>query len=552
MTKTMLQRSKVYEMMLPKTEKMKKGIFYTNDINIIKYMLSNINVLCGKILEPSCGSGIFLFLIIEEIIKQLKVKNYSEFEVLEYISNNIYANDIDKNAIMIAKTQIELLLKPLINKVKLKQEKFEFRGINFTNYDFVFEQEKFDCKFDLIVGNPPFVTMYGKRSKGMTEEKRKYFNSFNFVKNKKGNNKFNLNMFFIENSLKLLKFNGILSFILDISFLEDAYIDLREYLLNHTKILNYTHNINGFENVRSGQIILNLENVQNENYTVNIFDYLEKINKVHHIEEWKTNKKYKFSIPLDEIERDIINKIKQYPKLDEMFENKSLRTCCALTGRTDDFITSLNIEENDNVFSYIEGSKGLSGKFSKLTPFRNIKYDYDLQIKISDEFKEELGKKGIKNKKRVTLGDRECYLKPKIFIRQSAKELIATYTEDKIMANNSIYILTNNKRDDIDSKNKLKYVCALMNSNLLTYYALKTEIIRSGIGKIPQLKISDLKKLPILILEEKFEIIIKITEDLLANINYEENFKKLNNEVYNIYSMTFEEINIIEGTIINN
>lgn len=515
-------------------------------------MMSNINVLCGKILEPSCGSGMFLFLIIEGIIKQLKVKNYSEFEILEYISNNIYANDIDKNAIMIAKTQIELLLKPLINKVKLKQEKFEFRGINFTNYDFVFEQEKFDCKFDLIVGNPPFVTMYGKRSKGMTEEKREYFNTFNFVKNKKGNNKFNLNMFFIENSLKLLKFNGILSFILDISFLEDAYIDLREYLLNHTKILNYTYNINGFENVGSGQIILNLENVQNENYTVNIFDYLEKINKVYHIEEWKTNKKYKFSIPLDEIERDIINKIKQYPKLDEIFENKSLRTCCALTGRTDDFITSLNIEENDNVFSYIEGSKGLSGKFSKLTPFRNIKYDYDLQIKISDEFKAELGKKGIKNKKRVTLGDRECYLKPKIFIRQSAKELIATYTEDKIMANNSIYILTNNKRDDIDSKNKLKYVCALMNSNLLTYYALKTEIIRSGIGKIPQLKISDLKKLPILILEEKFEIIIKIAEDLLADINYEENFKKLNNEVYNIYNMTIEEINIIEDAIINN
>ena len=258
MTKTILQRSKVYEMMLHKTEKMKKGIFYTNDINIIKYMISNINVLCGKILEPSCGSGIFLIFIIEEIIKQLKVKNYSEFEILEYISNNMYANDIDKNAIMIAKTQIELLLKPLINKVKLKQEKFEFRGINFTNYDFVFEQEKFDCKFDLIVGNPPFVTMYGKRSKGMTEEKREYFNTFNFVKNKKGNNKFNLNMFFIENSLKLLKFNGILSFILDISFLEDAYIDLREYLLNHTKILNYTYNINGLENFGIGQMILNL------------------------------------------------------------------------------------------------------------------------------------------------------------------------------------------------------------------------------------------------------------------------------------------------------
>lgn len=52
---------------------------------------------------------------------------------------------------------------------------------------------------------------------------------------KKKNNKFNLSMFFIENSLDLLKKNGKLSFILDISFFEDAYIDIRKYLLD-----NYT------------------------------------------------------------------------------------------------------------------------------------------------------------------------------------------------------------------------------------------------------------------------------------------------------------------------
>ena len=551
MTKTILQKSEIYEMKLHKIEKIKKGIFYTKNVNIIKYMISNINVLCGKILEPSCGSGMFLIFIIEEIIEKLKLKNYSEFEILEYISNNIYANDIDINAITIARTQIELLLKPLIDKVRLEEENFEFKGINFTSYDFVFEQENFNCKFDLIIGNPPFVTMYGKRSKGMTEKKREYFNAFDFVKNKKGTNKFNLNMFFIENSLKLLNFNGIMSFILDISFLEDAYVNLREYLLNRTKILNYTYNINGFENVGSGQIILNLENNQCENYFVRTFDYLKKINKIHHIGKWKTNKKYKFSIPLDEIESGIINKLDQYPKLCEVFEKKSLRTCCALTGRTEDFITNLNIEDSDDIFPYIEGSKGLSNKFSKLTPFRNIKYDYDLQIKISDEFKAELIKRGVKNKKRVTLGDKECYLKPKIFIRQSSKELIATYTEDKVMANNSIYILTDNKRNTIDSKNKLKYVCGLINSNLLTYYALKTEIIRTGIGKIPQLKISDLKQLPILIVEKKMKTIIQITENLLANINYEKNLKKLNNEIYSIYNITFEEISIIENVLNN-
>ena len=47
--------------------------------------------------------------------------------------------------------------------------------------------------------------MYGKRSRNMTEEKRKYYNTFDFVQNKLGNNKFNLSMFFIENALKIVE-----------------------------------------------------------------------------------------------------------------------------------------------------------------------------------------------------------------------------------------------------------------------------------------------------------------------------------------------------------
>ena len=39
----------------------------------------------------------------------------------------------------------------------------------------------FSKKFSLVIGNPPFVTMYGKRSRNMTEEKRAYYNTFDFV-----------------------------------------------------------------------------------------------------------------------------------------------------------------------------------------------------------------------------------------------------------------------------------------------------------------------------------------------------------------------------------
>jgi restriction endonuclease family protein len=538
----LLSRSKEYEDNLSKNNKKEIGIYYTNDVNIIKDMISRIDVLCGKILEPSCGSGLFLIYIIEEIIYRLKEKYYSDEQILNYIYDNIYANDIDETALKLAKNNIYILLNPLIENIKKNNKDFVFRELLFFNYDFT-NKDIFDIKFDLIIGNPPFVTMYGKRSQGMSEIKRKYFNTFEFVKNKKGNNKFNVNMFFIENGLKLLSENGILSFILDISFLEDAYIDLRNYILKRYYILSYIYNINGFENVNSGQIILNISNKRNK--IIEAYDYINK-NKVNIPSDmWLNNEKYKFLIPLDYNEKVILDKLEKNISLSDVFKGKSLRTCCALTGKTDEFITNLDCSY-DNVFPYIEGSKGLTSKFGNLLSHRNIKYDYTLQLKLSNEFKEELEKKGVKNKKRVTLGDKEAYLKPKIFIRQSAKELICTYTEKKYMANNSIYILTNEKKDDSLSKNKLKYVCGLLNSDLITFYAKKKEIIRGGNGKIPQLKISDIKKIPIKICREEFENIIKIVDSLLINNKNKQLLDELNNLVYKIYQITEKEIEYIK------
>lgn len=539
----LLSRSKEYEDNLSKNNKKEIGIYYTNDINIIKHMISRIDILCGKILEPSCGSGLFLICIIEEIIYRLKEKYYSDEQILNYIYDNVYANDIDETALKLAKSNIYILLNPLIENVKKNNKNFIFRELLFFNYDFT-DKDIFNIKFDLIIGNPPFVTMYGKRSQGMNEIKREYFNTFEFVKNKKGNNKFNINMFFIENGLKLLSENGILSFILDISFLEDAYIDLRNYILKRYSILSYVYNINGFENVNSGQIILNISNKKNK--IIEVYNYINKNKVCIPSDMWLSNEKHKFLIPLNYNEKVILDKLEKNIPLSNVFKEKSLRTCCALTGKTDEFITNLECSY-DNVFPYIEGSKGLTSKFGNLLSYRNIKYDYPLQLKLSNEFKEELEKRGVKNKKRVTLGDKEAYLKPKIFIRQSAKELICTYTEKKYMANNSIYILTNEKKDDSVSKNKLKYVCGLLNSDLITFYAKKKEIIRGGNGKIPQLKISDIKKIPIKICREEFENIIRIVDSLLINNKNKQLLDKLNSLVYKIYQITEKEIEYIKS-----
>ena len=90
-----------------------------------------------------------------------------------------------------------------IKDVYIQDNQFKLPRLKIYNYDFCYKN--INNKYDVIIGNPPFVTLYGRRSRNMTEEKRAYFNTFKFVVDKKKNNKFNLSMFFIENSLDLLK-----------------------------------------------------------------------------------------------------------------------------------------------------------------------------------------------------------------------------------------------------------------------------------------------------------------------------------------------------------
>ncbi len=534
----------LYENTMSSEDKKNCGSFYTRSNDIIDYMINNVQIdEDTHILEPSCGSGLFLI----EIIKIIKnnSKELNKALLLKKIFKNIEANDIDSMACKITEANILCSLIEDIKDVYIQNNGFKLPKLKIYNYDFCYKN--INNKYDVIIGNPPFVTLYGRRSRNMTEEKRAYFNTFKFVVDKKKNNKFNLSMFFIENSLDLLKKNGKLSFILDISFFEDAYMDMRKYLLDNYTIEELTTNVNGFENVASNQIILTILNKKSDvQDNVKYFDYSTKKTKLFSQSIWnKRDKKYNFLLPLDGVKKEIINIMEKNKKLDDYFPGKSLRTCCALTGRTDDFIVEKDKKTDNEIFPYLEGAKGVAYKFAKPSPFRYIEYDYDLQLKISDEFKVELEALGIKNKKRVTLGDKECYKSPKIFIRQSASEIISTYTEENYAANNSIYILSL-KNSNKESTDKLKYTNGILNSKLISYFASSTNVIRGGNGKTPQIKISDLKRIPIALANnEDFNKIIDLTDKLQERFN-ENEYRELNKLVYKIYGISEEQEEYIE------
>ncbi|ALJ04134.1 hypothetical protein APS56_02745 [Pseudalgibacter alginicilyticus] len=147
-----------------------------------------------KVLDPSCGSGIFLVESLRRIIDKEIVVNSKENKYKKTISNeklwrlledNIYGIDIDKNAIEI--TIFSLYITLLDYKTHPKEiENFEFRPLKDKNLfggqkaDFFNESNAFNTlfkkqvKLDFIVGNPPWgIVKTSRYVDYITERNRK-------------------------------------------------------------------------------------------------------------------------------------------------------------------------------------------------------------------------------------------------------------------------------------------------------------------------------------------------------------------------------------------
>ena len=210
-----------------KHEKKNNGIFFTPPKTIIK----NIKLLepfmknIKTILEPSCGSC--------EYILRL---------------NNINS-DINITGVELNKTIYDSITQYNSDNITILNE-------NYLNH-------KFESKFDLIIGNPPYFVM--KKS----DVEKSYYDYFT--------GRPNIFILFIIKSLGLLNDNGIISFVLPKSFLNCLYYDkTRKHIFENYKILNILECNDNYIETKQDTIILILQNnkpINNTNYSINISDY---------------------------------------------------------------------------------------------------------------------------------------------------------------------------------------------------------------------------------------------------------------------------------------
>jgi hypothetical protein len=120
-----------------------------------------------------------------------------------------------------------------------------------------------------------------------------------------------------------------------------------------------------------------------------------------------------------------------------------------------------------------------------------------LKDKLNQYYRQDAYNDVRRQPKALGLGSLHSYLSPKIFVRQSADKIIATYTEEPCAANTSFYVINNSTEEGVSIDVNLKYITGILNSRILSYYALSKNIIITGNKKQPQMMIKPFKMLPI-------------------------------------------------------
>lgn len=196
--------SEIYENFLFKTDpelKKKTGTYYTPP-PLVEFILNEKLPINGqsdfnvKILDPSCGSGIFLVESFKRLVKryenhyQEKLTDFDKLKAL--LTENIFGIEIHPQAIKVAAFSLYLALVDHLNPKTIWQEKnshlpnlindpedcsIKAQGNNLFRRDSIEKNEEIEkIKFDLVVGNPPFGT------KDLLDSVSKYCDEHKFAK----------------------------------------------------------------------------------------------------------------------------------------------------------------------------------------------------------------------------------------------------------------------------------------------------------------------------------------------------------------------------------
>jgi hypothetical protein len=160
--------SNIYEKFLHDGENESQA-YYTpySTVELVLSQLMPTNIMQKeniKILDPSCGSGIFLVTFLKKYFEN-KSGKISPRQILDFIDKSLFGIDIDKDAIQITIFSIYITVLEFFEQPAIQAHDFRFPDLLNKNF---FVNDYFNLskdiilklgKFDFIIGNPPWGTI---------------------------------------------------------------------------------------------------------------------------------------------------------------------------------------------------------------------------------------------------------------------------------------------------------------------------------------------------------------------------------------------------------
>lgn len=395
-----------------------KGIIYTPE-EISTFILENIisdkeivNNPYLKIVDPACGCGNIIIPCFNHL-RKIYIRNLESINKLHNINltvtnidkhiicNNLYGFDIDEDA-------VKILIIDLFSIAYNVYEK------NFIVKDFLIDS--IDKKFDIFIGNPPYIG-----HKAIDREYSKLLKvKYKGIYKDKGD----ISYCFFQSALEKLEKNGKLSFITSRYFLESpSGEELRNLLINKTSIYKIVdfYGIRPFKKAGIDPVIIFIHNNVLKNNKIEVIrpiklknkfkdDFYESVflkkdncHKRFLVDrEYLDNKGWRL---IDKVERNIVEKIER--KGFDLLGNLCNFHQGIITGCDRAFVVDHDIIRNENIEVDIIKHWIKSSFIQKNNILRDNKYIiYSNLIEKEQQYPNAI--RYIKNYKESLINRREC------------------------------------------------------------------------------------------------------------------------------------------------
>lgn len=405
--------------------------------------------------------------------------------------NCIFGNDLDEISVKLTRINMALKFKDADSQV-LKS--------HITQKDFLTEYDL--SGFHHIIGNPPWGYSFNKEEKTLLNDK--YISAMG-----KTIESYDL---FIENSLKKVSINGCVSFVIPEALLSvKAHKPIRNIIMSSNSIRYLEFISNAFDKVLCPAIILQIvhtnEPMNSEGMEVECRNHKFTIKTRRDIDSDN------FCFLADDKQYDLIKKIKNKPSV--CLKEHADFALGIVTGNNKEFITHSRTNHNEVI---LKGSDIY--KYSVRESNNYVLYG-------PEHFQQ-------------TAPEKFYRAHEKLFYRFICNQLVFAYDDKQRLSLNSCNILIP-RLPGYDTK----YILAILNSSVAQFvYKMEfnsIKVLRTHIESIP-IPVTDI---------ETQKTIIKLVDKLINGLpekETERTYKKIDRIIYDLFSLTKEEIKIIEET----